>query len=221
MRENITPGESMSSPSRSLAPPARCHFLLVAAALAVGLLACIEPAGAADGSPAFTFNSVEYFSRWSQGGQHEFTPRGQEDLERWTDMVTINRYTGVKDGDALAERANAVLKNYTKHQAKVLRTASVPRTADKPAEHLVAVVFGRPDFLEAAFARFQLIDGVGVSIVYSRRVYGQKVGNSMSSWLEKNGPAVEKALMDWDGIPAAILSPNAEGVSQKASANKS
>jgi hypothetical protein len=196
-----------------------CGRLLTA--LAACLLVFTVMAVAADGGPAFTFNSLEYFSRWSQGGQHEFTPRGQEDLEHWTDMVTINHYPNVKDGDALAERANAVLENYQKHQAKVLRTASVPRTADKPAEHFVAVVFGRPDFLEAAFARFQLVDGVGVSIVYSRRVYGQKVGNSMSSWLEKNGPALEKALMNWDGTPAAILSPKAEEGSQKAPANKS
>jgi hypothetical protein len=211
----------MTAPTRSLAPSARWHFFLVAVAVAAGLLAFTRVAVAADDAPAFTFNSVEYFSRWSQGGQHEFTPRGQEDLERWTDMVTINHYPKVKDGDALAERANAVLENYTKHQAKVLRTASLPRTAEKPAEHFIAVVFGRPNFLEAAFARFQLVDGVGVSIVYSRRVYGEKVGNSMSSWLETNGPALEKALMNWDGIPAAILSPKAEGVSQKASADKS
>jgi hypothetical protein len=207
--------------SRAFAPPPRRRFCLGAMAVAAGLLAFTGPAAAADGGPAFTFNSVEYFSRWSQGGQHEFTPRGQEDLERWTDMVTINHYPKVKDGDALAERANAVLENYQKHQAKVLRTASMPRTAEKPAEHFVAVVFGRPDFLEAAFARFQLVDGVGVSTVYSRRVYGHKVGNSMSSWVEKNGPALEKVLMNWDGIPAAILWPKAEGVSQKASADKS
>jgi hypothetical protein len=195
----------MPSPTRSPAPSARWQFFLAAVAVAAGLLAFTGPAVAADGAPAFTFDSVEYFSRWSQGGQHEFTPRGQEDLERWTDMVTINRYPDVKDGDALAERANAVLENYTKHQAKVLRTASVPRAEGKPAEHFIAVVFGRPDFLEAAFARFQLIDGVGVSTVYSRRVYGQKVGNTMSSWLEANGPAMEKALIKWDGIPAALL----------------
>lgn len=197
----------MTSPTRSPAPSARWQFFLGAVAVAAGLLAFTGPAVAADGAPAFTFNSVEYFSRWSQGGQYEFTPRGQEDLERWTDMVTINRYPEVKDGDALAARANAVLENYAKHRAKVMRTASVPRTTEKPAEHFIAVVFGRPDFIEAAFARFQLVDGAGFSVVYSRREYGEKVGDRMSSWLDANGPAIEKELMKRDGIPAEVLSP--------------
>ncbi|CAN5306539.1 hypothetical protein BH20VER2_BH20VER2_19640 [soil metagenome] len=39
----------------------------------------------------------------------------------------------------------------------VLKTDSVPRTADRPAEHLIAVVFGGPSFLEVALARFKLV----------------------------------------------------------------
>ena len=42
------------------------------------------------------------------------------------------------------------------------------------------VVFGRANLLEAAFARFKLVDGVGCSIVYSHRIYGEKVGDQMS-----------------------------------------
>ena len=56
-------------------------------------------------------------------------------------------------------------------------------------------------FLEAAFARFKLIKGNGCSIVYSHRIYGEKVGNSMSDWLKANGAATEKALMSWKDIP--------------------
>ena len=28
----------------------------------------------------FVFREADYFHRWSQGNQHEFTPEGQEDL---------------------------------------------------------------------------------------------------------------------------------------------
>ena len=41
-------------------------------------------------SSAFAFKGVEYFHRWSQADQHEFTPAKQEDLDRWADMITIN-----------------------------------------------------------------------------------------------------------------------------------
>jgi hypothetical protein len=134
--------------------------------------------------------------------QHEFTPEGQEDLEKWSDMMTMNVYPDAHDGDALAAKANAVLENYKSHKGMVLRTNSVPLTPDRPAEHFIAVVFGRPRFIEVAFARFKLVDGVGCSIVYSHRIYGEKVGDQMSAWLDHNGAKIEKTLMEWNNMPS-------------------
>ena len=44
-----------------------------------------------------------------------------------------------------------------------------------------------PAFLEAAFARLLLHDGVGYVIVRSHRVYGKAAGPAMSEWLGANG----------------------------------
>ena len=154
--------------------------------------------------PAFSFRGVEYFHRWSQNDQHEFTPEKQEDLKKWSDMITLNAYPDVRDGEALAWKANAVLENYKSHKAMVLKTNSVPRTPERQAEHLIAVVFGRPDFIEVAFARVKMIDGAGCSIVYSHRLYGAKIGDQMSAWLKSNGAAVEKALMEWSSMPSPV-----------------
>ena len=166
------------------------------------LIATFAIAAPPSGKPAFNFNAVDYFHRWSKGNQHEFTPAHQEDLAKWTDMITLNAYPDVRDGDALAAKANAVLENYTNHRARVLRTNSVPRTVDRPAEHLIAVVFGRPEFIEVAFARLKMIDGAGCSIVYSHRIYGEKVGDQMSAWLSANGEKLEHALMEWSTMPS-------------------
>jgi hypothetical protein len=151
---------------------------------------------------AFLFRDVAYFHRWSQNEQHEFTPAKQEDLNKWSDMITVNGYPDVSDGESLAARANAVLENYKNHQAKVLKTHSVPRTADRPAEHFIAVFFTRPNFIEVAFARFKLVEGKGFSFVYSHRIYGKEIGDPMSVWLSANGDEVEKALMEWSSMPA-------------------
>jgi hypothetical protein len=152
----------------------------------------------------FVFRGADYFHRWSKGDQHEFTPAEQEDLDKWADMITVNAYPHVHDGDSLAAAANAVLENYKSSQAKVLKTDSVPRSPDRPAEHLIAAVFGRPEFIEAAFARFKLVDGKGYSFVYSHRIYGKKSGDPMSEWLSANGPEVEEALMEWEFSPAFL-----------------
>jgi hypothetical protein len=158
--------------------------------------------GATAAKPAFVFGGVSYYHRWSQNDQHEFTPEGQADLDKWADMITINVYPSAHDGDALAAKANAVLENYKSHNGRVLKTNSVPRTSDRPAEHFIAVVFSRPNFIEVAFARFKFVDGVGCSIVYSHRIYGEKVGDQMSAWLNDKGAKMERTLLDWSDIPS-------------------
>jgi hypothetical protein len=165
--------------------------------------ALASPADSPKGTPILRLADTDYLYRWSKAEQHEFTPRDQADLKRWSDMITINYYRAVKDGDGLASTASAVLENYTANQAMVLKTSSVPRTPQKPAEHLIVVLFPRPEFIEAVFARFK-IAGTGAAVIYSHREYGAKVGDQMSAWLKKNGPVIEKAIMAWDQLPAAI-----------------
>jgi hypothetical protein len=150
---------------------------------------------------AFSFAGVEYFHRYTKGDQHEYTPAGQEDLKAWKDMVTINFYRQAKDGEALAATANAVLENYKAHKALVVKTDSVPRARGESAEHLIVVVFARPEFIEAAFARFRMHGAAGAAVIYSHRIYGKNTGQEMSAWLAKEGPAVERNLMKWDAMP--------------------
>jgi hypothetical protein len=184
----------------------RALRILVLLAVAGSILQAKENDGAdAPSKPAFVFGNVAYFHRWSQSDQHEFTPAKQEDLERWSDMITVNGYPDVAEGERLATTANAVLENYKNHQAKVLKTRSVPRTAGQPAEHFVAVMFTRADFIEVAFARFKLLDGKGCSLVYSHRIYGEEIGDQMNAWLKANGQAMETTLMEWTSMPSPTL----------------
>lgn len=149
----------------------------------------------------FSLADVKYFHRFTKDDQHEYTPSCQEDLKAWKDMVTIHYYRKAKDGEALAATANAVLENYKANKALVHKTDSVPKTKDQPAEYLIVVIFSRPEFIEVAFARFKMHDGVGTAVIYSHRIYGKKIGSEMSAWLEKNGPDTEKKLMKWDAMP--------------------
>jgi hypothetical protein len=175
---------------------------LVSSLLAIGCLSLDAQDTHSAVKPAFAFGGADYFHRWSKNGQHEFTPAGQEDLEKWSDMLTLNVYPDVHDGDALAAKANAVLENYKAHNGMVVKTNSVPRTPDRSAEHFIAVVFGRPNFIEVAFTRFKLVEDTGCSIAYSHRIYGGKIGDQMSEWLNHHGSNVEKVLMGWDRIPS-------------------
>ena len=148
-----------------------------------------------------SFRGTSFVHRWSKDGQHEFTPQGDADLKAWRDMVTLNVHEAVTQGEQLATVANKVLGNYQQH-GKILQTRSVPRTPERPAEHLIVAVLGTPQLLEAVFARCLLRDGTGMVAVVSHRVYGKGVGPEMSDWLKANGPQVEQALMAWGPLPS-------------------
>jgi len=152
---------------------------------------------------SLTFGGVTYEHRWPEGGPPEFTPGGDDDLDRWTDMVTLNVHESARDGDQLAAVANGVLANY-QGAGEVVRTDSRPRTAAAPAEHFIAAVLGSPTFLEAAFARVMLVGGRGVVVVYSHRVYGEAAGPAMSDWLSAEGERVEERLMSWGDAPSVL-----------------
>jgi hypothetical protein len=158
----------------------------------------------ADKVAAFSLADVKYFHRFTKDDQHEYTPAGQEDLNKWTDMVTLHLYRNANDGDGLASTANAVLENYKANKAIVVKTTSIPRTRERPAEHLIVVIFGRPEFIEVAFSRFRMHEGLGSAVIYSHRIYGKTVGNAMSAWLDKNGPTTEGNLMKWDAMPKSL-----------------
>lgn len=149
-----------------------------------------------------SFDGREFHHRWSKGGQHEFTPKGEEDLATWQSMLTIVEHAGARDGEQLALLANGVLGNY-QSAGKILRTESKPRTAQAEAEHFIAAVLGSPGLLEAVFARVMMVEGRGVVVVYSRRVYGKAAGNEMSAWLKSDAAAAERALRGWNGVPTA------------------
>ncbi|MFQ6538861.1 MULTISPECIES: hypothetical protein [Aphanothece] len=161
-----------------------------------------QPAGIVRSGQILRFGDQPYLYRWSSNHQHEFTPPGQEDLSRWTDMLTINLYPSVRDGEGLADAANRVLATYRSNSGQVVRTASVPRAAERPAEHLIVVLFPGREAIEVAFARFRMTEGIGSAVIYSHRVHGRQAGPAMATWLEANGPAIERRLMALDGLPS-------------------
>lgn len=147
------------------------------------------------------FRGAAFVHRWSKGDQHEFTPAQDADLKTWRDMITLNVHAQTTSGEQLADVANRVLANYQQH-GKVLQTRSTPRSAQRPAEHLIVAVLGTPQLLEATFARCMLHEGSGLIAVVSHRVYGQGVGPQMSQWLAAQGAPTEQALMGWSLLPS-------------------
>jgi hypothetical protein len=47
------------------------------------------------------------------------------------------------------------------------------------------------------------VDRIGCSIVYSHRIYGEKVGDQMSKWFKRQRSEMEKTLIAWDNSPSS------------------
>jgi hypothetical protein len=172
--------------------------IAVAVVLGLGLVVAVH---ASDTRPmTLMLGGLEYQHRWSQRGQHEFTPKGQDDLAQWQDMVTINVHEAVGTDDQLKELATRVLGNFKR--GKILRAASGARSEKEPTEYFVAALLGASAFSEAAFARIVLIDGTGFVLVQSRRAYGTDAALRVGEWVQNNGTSVEKSLLAWSGIPS-------------------
>ncbi|MBD1557000.1 hypothetical protein HC752_08625 [Vibrio sp. S9_S30] len=146
---------------------------------------------------SFTFKNEAYMLRWNDGKLFEMTPEGQDDLDDWQTMVSFILFQSINDGDALADIANQTLARYQTHKGMVMATDSVPASKDQPAEHFIAYLFISPDSFEFAANRVVLSEGIGVSVVYSRRFYNKKGedGQVVSDWMEKHGPEIEASLM--------------------------
>lgn len=153
---------------------------------------------------AFIFNDTAYMHRWSENGQHEFTPRGDADLSTWKDMITINVHDTVRDGEALADLANRVVENYKAH-GFIMRTLSKPRTDTSEAEHFVAAVLQGTNVVEAAFARMMLVEGRGTVVVYSKRFYGEDAQAGLTRWFKAYAVEIERVLLSWNRIPAFVI----------------
>lgn len=146
------------------------------------------------------FGGLEYQHRWSQRGQHEFTPEGQEDLARWQDMLTVNVHEAVTSDEQLKELAMSVLSNY-RRVGKVLRAASGAKSERDSVEYFVAALLGNSQSMEAVFARIVLINNTGFVLARSRRGYGSDAAQRIGEWVQSNGTSIERSLLEWNSVP--------------------
>ena len=160
-----------------------------------------------------SLNGQAFAHRWSYGDiMHEFTPPGQEDLSSWRDMITMEYLPGIKNREDLATLADKLLEAYRKQGGKIVGSIALHTLDDPVTEHFIAAMLGTPKVVELVQTRLQILDGIGTVTTYAHRFYTPYRAD-MAAWMPKNGPAREKALLQWQGTPsfgvmASIVSKN-------------
>ena len=156
-----------------------------------------------------TFRGTEYLLRSSHGNGYDFTPRGQEDLSTFTDMLELNLYPTAHDQEALATITSRVQAVAQGAKATILRTISVSASGQQPGEHFLAAVLPTPHGVDFDAIHFVLVDNQAVGVFYTHRSYGESAAGTTSAWVTKNAADVEQQLLQFDAsrMVSAVKNP--------------
>lgn len=166
------------------------HARLLALAFAVAPLA----AAAAPPSKVRIGETV-YEHRWSDGDFHEFTPTGQDDLDRYSEMITLP--------PSPAGRTAADLERYTDEKATTTRTRGgevlsqrcEPATPTHVPDCTLLVVYAKPDHVELAVSKHMAAAGTIVPVLFAHREYGEGAGQRAQAWMAS--PAGQRMVADF------------------------
>jgi len=170
---------------------------LVLVVLASPLALAKEPAKPA--AAKITFNGVEYVHRSTLNGRSDYTPAAQPG-DKWRDRMTIVVRENVTTSEQLSQIASNLVETVS-DIGEVVRAESTPNMHNDQTEHFFAAKMQAPGYSQASFARLGLAEGKGMVVVYSHRTYGEHHAESSTGWMDRNGEATERALMNWKGMP--------------------
>lgn len=173
------------------------------------LLADKPSASVTDNGKVVMFLGKEYFLRSTKDGQYVFTPGGQEDLQRWTDMITLRYFPEITEGKSLAAKTIEWWDYCHTTRDHIFEINFVPRIDEMPspdnALYVICTLRNKPynDYDEFEFTALRIVEGVGAVSTYSHREYraGLVSLEQNFAWMKKNKP-VNEAWFGWDGVSA-------------------
>jgi len=151
-----------------------------------------------------SFDGVEYFHRQSANGQHRFTPKGQEDLLSWKNMLTVIDLPQATSIEKLLELAGDLPSPY-RNLGDIIGGDIAPAIGSTP--EAFALVFERErlnadssDFVtvEYSIAKIYMSGRTGVLAIYSHRAYDADCVDRFQARIPENMVSATKALRIWD-----------------------
>lgn len=167
------------------------------AALALSAFAVLAHAAP---PPTLEAGGTVYHLRWTgDGGLAEYTPDGQEDLERYSDMISLAPTPAELRPDDMAAYARAMADQVRAGDGDLLSQDCVPDAADHVAECTMFVAYAQPAYTEFAFTRLVAVGADNVAcLVLSHREYGATSRAQAQAWLASDaGRARVAGFLDW------------------------
>eukprot|EP00112_Aurelia_sp_Birch-Aquarium-sp1_P006245 Seg16925.1 transcript_id=Seg16925.1/GoldUCD/mRNA.D3Y31 product="putative K" protein_id=Seg16925.1/GoldUCD/D3Y31 len=154
-------------------------------------------------------NGTKYFHRYSKGMLNEFTPKGQENLNTWNDMITIFRVDAANNEDKLKELVAGLKETLKKDGGVMFFERTIEKKGDTPTTYLYGMMIRKEMHLELVSAKATLHDGVSHILMMSHREYGKPNATTAAivKWLQsqeklKDGRAkVDVEIAEWKDFP--------------------
>lgn len=174
----------------------RLPLCLLACLLVAAPAAALDRGATARGKPV-TLAGVTYLPRWNSATQFEYTPTGQEDLKRWSEMITFVDVPGLTSSGRLIQYRDALRANSSKDGA-VLGEQCVP-SDEAPRECWLSTALKGDGFVETTISRITTVNGAGLVAIFAHREYGPQAADKATAWLRS--PAARKTNAAWLAWP--------------------
>lgn len=164
-------------------------------AFALLALAC---ASAAAQPAILQIGGTPYHHRYSEGALHEYTPAGQDDLDRYSDLVTLLPSPEGMTSTDLERFTAGMVDVHRSRGGDVLSRACEAAAATHAAQCTVMVMFVHSTYVEAAVARHMAMrDGIG-AVSFSHREYGPDARRRVVAWIDSDaGKRGIAGFLDW------------------------
>lgn len=161
------------------------------------LLACL-PAAAPASPPSLEFAGTTWHLRWQQGGLLEYTPDGQGDLDRFSDMLSLLPAPAGLGPDDLEAYSRKMAATYENRDGRVLSRQCEPATARHVADCTLLVGFAGESHVELALVRYLALRAGLVAFSLSHREYGDGAEKRAQAWMaSSDGQRTVAGFLDW------------------------
>lgn len=165
-------------------------------ALAI-LLACL-PAAAAASPPPLEFAGTTWYARWWDGGLVEYTPDGQTDLERYSEMLSLLPTPAGLQAAHLDAYTREMAITHERRGGRVLSRECQPAAPSHLAECTLLIGFGDASHVELAVVRHIALRAGIAGFSLSHREYGDGAEDRAKTWIASPaGQRLVGGFLDW------------------------
>ncbi|HEY4560337.1 MAG TPA: hypothetical protein VIG54_06325 [Lysobacter sp.] len=147
--------------------------------------------------PTLAVGNMTYVHRYSDGGLHEYTPEGQDDLDRFADMLTLLPTPEDLRAADLESYSIHMAAVHTRRGGEVLSRECEAATPVHVADCTLLIRFAKAGHVELAVDKQMATKRGLVAMALAHREYGEGAAGRAVAWTQGEGQRRIADFIDW------------------------